>query len=163
MDISHVNRCLWRHYLGKKKDAATTSNSSPQESSCPRCNFTFLRRAFGQQSFISIPHPACLPPLPSSPTKWGQQHQCQVSAVRVALLRAASPLAIPCARPEVGTEPGDTGERARRASGRGRPSFQETGVLVTRYKLRGFRTHFFFLVCFYTGTWFSQIFVYSFV
>lgn len=36
------------------------------------------------------------------------------------------------------------GERDKRTNGRGRPSFQETGVLVIRYELRGFSTLFFF-------------------
>lgn len=35
------------------------------------------------------------------------------------------------------------GERDKRTNGRGRPSFQETGVLVIRYELTGFSTLFF--------------------
>lgn len=52
------------------------------------------------------------------------------------------------------------GERDKRTNGRGRPSFQETGVLVIRYELRGFSTLFFFS---HTDARFSQVFAFSFV
>lgn len=73
---------------------------------------------FGSAEFHFFSSP-CFPAL-GQPTgrkkkkKWGQRHRCQPSSVRVALLRAASPLAIWCARPEAGTGPGDTGQRERR-------------------------------------------------
>lgn len=129
-------------------------------------------RSLGQRSFISFPHPASLPG-PTYPAGKKTNGASGTGASRLLLGWRCSELPVHWLFGVHGQRraqgPGILGsarggERDKGTNGRGRPSFEETGVLVIRYELRGFSTlSFLFFFCFHTDARFSQVFVFSFV